>query len=1574
MERALLREMEELERTIGELTRRKARKAGAITSPEWQIPAVRVSRRPDGFSGRQEDPASVSRDGTLAKPTMQLKLPRFNGTASLESYLAQLELAAQLASWTPEQTAGHLALALEGPALEAILDLPPAERQNLQALTAALQRRFTQHRSAEASREKLLSRYRCEEESWGKVAADVQRYAREAYPEFDAAAQEKLALHAFLRALTPERLRDHVSLAQPGSISEALSMTTRAEDTLAIRPTPQPTRQHVRVADGEEVCWTRTPLQRPARRQGRCYRCDEPGHIARDCPAPAPKPRKPPPSGNEAGTAHTALPAQVAKIPATSLEASTSAFTKAAEHKSHPRVGRLGKASGLYLHCWLDGQACRALVDTGATISLVRPGVLHNTGGPQLPGAWTPTATPLTSVTGAKMAMRGKKEVKVTVTGQEVSHEFWLADIADSCIIGLDLLKRWGACVDVSRGSITLGTETVALQSGPTRKPARRARHLATTARRTRHLATTARPASKLLQLATAPKPPSLTAVPQPDHSLAHHHQPVPQQPPAQPKPALPAETTAAVHALWQRSSSGLDHQQRQQLKSLLDGNADLFAVRDEDCTQTELVQHTINTDTAQPIRLRPHRMSPAKRLVAEEKVKEMAAAGVIEPSDSPWAAPAVLVQKKSGEWRFCVDYRRLNFLTTKDSYPLPRIDEALDHISGSSWFSSLDLRSGYWQVRLAPEAKPKTAFTIGHGLWQFRVMPFGLCNAPATFERLMERVLAAVPRSRCVVYLDDLLVHASDFQQALANLTDVLAAIRQAGLRLNPKKCQLLRRETAFLGHIVSERGVATDPSKVAAVRDWPVPGNVGELRSFLGLASYYRRFVRDFATLASPLHRLTDKCRPFVWQEEQSMAFDQLRAALTEAPVLAYPDAKRPFIVDTDASNTGVGAVLSQEDEDGERVVAYYSRALGKAERNYCVTRRELLAVVRALHHFRPYLQGSHFLLRTDHASLTWLLTFKDPEGQVARWLEQLQGYDFEIRHRAGRLHGNADALSRRPCAAQECRYCSRQEERDQVSPDVAVVQASGDAEGWLPLTPMELREAQEADSTLGKVRSWLEAGQRPERSVVSAESPEVKSYYSLYSSLVQRDGLLYRRWEAPGRGSDILQLLVPRALRPDVLRLVHGSVGAGHFGNNKTLHRLRGKFHWPGCRHDVELHVQCCDSCTAQKGPSQRSRAPLQQHLVGAPMERVGVDVLGPFPVTDSGNRYILVAMDYFTKWPEAFAIPDQSAATTAERLVEEMFTRFGAPAELHSDQGRNFESQLMAEVCKRLGVTKTRTTPLHPQSDGLVERFNRTLATQLAILASQHQRDWDRHLPLVLWAYRSAVQESSQLTPAALMFGRELRTPVDLVFGAPPEPEEPSRTREEYYHRLRNRLLVAHDFARKAQASAGFKQKRWYDTRCRGRAFAAGEQVWIYCPERKKGLSPKLRASWRGPGEIVERLSEVVYRIRMPGRGRLVVLHQDRLAPYRPLATPDAAEPEVSSDTVLPSEPEPSDTPPSATRRPKRHRRPPGHLRDFDVSCGWTAGSSETCDPLGGGNVAAWGLSTGQLGPGSEPLPG
>ncbi|KAK2887926.1 hypothetical protein Q8A73_019374 [Channa argus] len=629
-----------------------------------------------------------------------------------------------------------------------------------------------------------------------------------------------------------------------------------------------------------------------------------------------------------------------------------------------------------------------------------------------------------------------------------------------------------------------------------------------------------------------------------------------------------------------------------------------------------------------------------------------------------------------------------------------------------------------------------------------------------------MERVLKDIPRSRCVVYLDDLLVHAKGFEDAINNLAGVFMAIRQAGLRLNPAKCHLLARETQFLGHVVNEHGVTTDRAKVAAIKEWPQPTTISELRSFLGLVSYYRRFVKDFATIASPLHRVTEKGRRFEWSEACSRAFQRLKVDLSEAPMPVEWELER------------------------------YSLKGGRQENEW--------------------------------------------------W------------------------------------------------PTTAAV-TTGEGE---PFSREQLQQHQEMDPVLAEVRSWLETQQRPEWPAISARRPEIKLLHSQWGSLELCDGILYRRWRAPGGGADRLQLLVPSALRAEVLRWVHGSAGAGHFGNYKTVRRLRQRFHWPGCRQDAELHVHCCDDCTAQKGPTQRSRGPLQQYQVGAPMERVGVDILGPFPTTEAGNRYILVAMDYFTKWPEAYAVPDQTATTAAQRLMEDMFSRFGVPEELHSDQGRNFESRLFAEVCQRLGVRKTRTTPLHPQSDGLVERFNRTLATQLAILTSRHQKDWDQHLPLVLWAYRTAVQESSQCTPATLMFGRELRKPVDLVFGQPPEPEITGGPELDYLRRLKERLSVVHQLARESQGDAGARQKRAYDGRCHGHPFSVGDNVWVYCPVRKRGLSPKLTSHWQGPGEILDRISEVVYRVRMPGRGRRVVLHRDRLAPYHPLAPNPVTEPEGS----------------------------------------------------------------------------
>ena len=357
---------------------------------------------------------------------------------------------------------------------------------------------------------------------------------------------------------------------------------------------------------------------------------------------------------------------------------------------------------------------------------------------------------------------------------------------------------------------------------------------------------------------------------------------------------------------------------------------------------------------------------------------------GVIKPASGPWASPIVLVRKKDGSVRFCVDYRRLNAITRKDAYPIPRIDDTIDTLAGSRYFTTLDLASGYWQVPMAEEHKEKTAFAAHCGLYQFEVMPFGLCNAPSTFERLMENVLRGLQWQICLVYLDDVIVYSHTFEEHVERLQLIFERIKEAGLKLKPKKCHLFQQQVSYLGHVVSDEGVHTDPEKIQKVRDWPVPANVHEVRSFLGLASYYRRFVPAFAELASPLHKLTEKGREFIWTSECQGAFDKLRHRLISSPILAYPTATDTFILDTDASDFGIGAVLSQSVDGVERVTAYASRSLSKSERNYCVTRKELLALVHHVKHFRPYLYGRQFRIRTDHGALKWLLGLKIPRDR--------------------------------------------------------------------------------------------------------------------------------------------------------------------------------------------------------------------------------------------------------------------------------------------------------------------------------------------------------------------------------------------------------------------------------------------------------------------------------------------------------------------------------------------------------------------------------------------------------------
>ncbi|GFU81391.1 retrovirus-related Pol polyprotein from transposon 412 [Trichonephila clavipes] len=436
-----------------------------------------------------------------------------------------------------------------------------------------------------------------------------------------------------------------------------------------------------------------------------------------------------------------------------------------------------------------------------------------------------------------------------------------------------------------------------------------------------------------------------------------------------------------------------LSPEQKSSAERLFQEFEDVFSRNSSDIGHTTVTQHRIHTADHPPIKQHPRRLPFAKQEEVGTLLREMQENDIIEPSSSPWASPIVLVRKKDGSTRFCVDYRKLNDVTKKDSYPLPRIDDTLDTLSGHKWFSTLDLKSGYWQVEIHPEDREKQ-----HSL---PAKDYGSSKS----------------------------CRGRTFEKHLQNIRKVLSKLSDANLKLNPSKCKFFQKEVNYLGHIISAECVRTDPEKASAVKNWKRPENLRELRIFLGLCTYYRKFVKGFSNIARPLHKLTESKQKFQWTKECEDSFLQLKEALTSSPILIYPQPDKPFILDTDASNESVGAVLSQEIDGQERVVAYWSKCLSKPERNYCVTRKELLAIVKAIEHFHHYLYGQKFLLRTDHASLTWLMNFRNTEGQVARWIQRLNEYYFDIRHRKGSSHGNADALSRRPCP-ENCRHCSRVE----------------------------------------------------------------------------------------------------------------------------------------------------------------------------------------------------------------------------------------------------------------------------------------------------------------------------------------------------------------------------------------------------------------------------------------------------------------------------------------------------------------------------------------------------------------
>lgn len=915
---------------------------------------------------------------------------------------------------------------------------------------------------------------------------------------------------------------------------------------------------------------------------------------------------------------------------------------------------------------------------------------------------------------------------------------------------------------------------------------------------------------------------------------------------------------------------------EKERLKWLLCRYAKCFSTGSGDVGRTSEVKHSIPIQPgAAPIKQRPRRHGPVKEAIIEDQVQEMATHGFIEPSSSAWSSPVVLVKKKDGSWRFCIDYRKLNAVTVKDAYPLPRIDESLDALSGSKFFSTLDLVSGYWQVELDEDAKQKSAFCTRNGLWQWRVLPFGLTSAPSTFERLMEKVLRGLHWKSVLIYLDDIVVFSNTISQHLDRLEEVLQRLEAANLKLKPTKCELFKKEVKYLGHVVSAEGVKTDPDKIKAIREWPTPTCTSELRAFLGTGSYYRRFVKGFAEIARPLNVLTGKNVPFEWHADAEQAFQDIKQKLIESPVLGYPDPRLPYILDTDASNDAMGAVLSQVQEGMEKPIAYFSRTFSSEEKNYCVTRKELLAVVTATKHFRPYLYGQQFKLRTDHASLRWMVNLKDPTGQVARWLERLQEFNFIIEHRQGRSHGNADGLSRRPCS---CKVCLRQSNSD--SDHCSDAMDSDDTEDMIAVQAIHpirnILRLQQNEEPLCQIYRAVELSQPLTEGELQEGSPELKGWHRLFERLsLREDGIL--QLEIVKNHRNIHVVACPPSLRVPMIREIHE---AAHIGEWRTYQKLSLNWYWPGQQGEVRRFVRACPTCQTQK-TSKTANPRSKHHLyTGRPWQRIAIDFAGPLDKTARGNQYILVITDHFTRWSDAFPLRAATAENVVKVLDERVFSYFGVPEIIHSDQGSQFESQLMKEFCRLWGCDKTRTAPYRPQANGICERLNRTIADALRSLLldkAYKPKDWDLLLPQIMRVLRAVPHTVTRETPNFLMFGREVRLPDALLNDIAEKDNVPV---EEYAQIIQERMQRAHQMIREEQLQARTEDSE------EPPLFKVGDMVYLkaHQPRRGQAKAKKLQPKFIGPYLVLQALPYHTYRVSRDGRQ--TIEHEARMKLHIP----------------------------------------------------------------------------------------
>jgi hypothetical protein len=849
-------------------------------------------------------------------------------------------------------------------------------------------------------------------------------------------------------------------------------------------------------------------------------------------------------------------------------------------------------------------------------------------------------------------------------------------------------------------------------------------------------------------------------------------------------------------------------------------------------------IDHAIETGEARPSNKNAYPLSVQQLREQTKQVEGLLKRGLIRESSSPWGAPVLFVAKKNGEWRMCIDYRALNAQTIKNAYPLPRIQECIDKLGNAKKLSSFDLLSGYWQLRMAKKDIQKTAFNTRYGKYEFLVMPFGLTNAPATFQTLMNSILRPYIDKFVLVYLDDILVYSNSEEEHLQHLRLVFEALRKHKLYARPSKCVFNQSTVEFCGHLVGQGSVRVLDSKVKAIREWPQPRNVQEVRQFYGLVNYYRRFIRHFSIIAAPLSDLFKsedndkrKRRPIVWGTAHQLAFQRLKEAVTSAPVLVQPDPDKPYTIETDSSDFGNGMALYQVGDDEKlHPIAFDGRKLHGAELNYPTHEKELLAIKEALQKWPHSIEnGFPITIITDHESLKYMNTIKNPSKRIARWVDEFQQYNLIIKYRPGAQAVVPDALSRRPDYLNSIRW-----ERE-------------GREDYIPY-----------------IRRFL-----TEKSVPQGLSDAVKDKMmrELDSFMVEED-VLYRKVK-----EGVTAPYIEFVFRGDLMEKIHHQYGHLSFDSLKNVMETRAW--WPSIDKDLRQFVAACPNCQIhqrQRPSQEREYAQLITNPFIQPFQRWGIDLIGKLPKTTSGNQWIITAIDYATGWPIAKAIPNATEDTIAEFIYNEIYMHFGAPQEIFTDGGKNLWGGVIQKYLKKIGTLHKGTSPYHPRTNGKVERLNGIIGGMLGkLLLGKPTKLWDLYIDQALFACRVRTNATTKTSPFYLVYGQQPH-----LFGDDNTALPADATVEDHEERFKL-LQSARQEAATASYERAFKDKNVRDDIVTPHKLEEGEWVLV-----RHENPHKFESKWFGPYQIVQKMLLGTYRLQDPtGRELAALVHGNRL---------------------------------------------------------------------------------------------